>query len=603
VEPSIRKDTRGTGAVFVAFSLVSLIRIFVDLTIPPENDLFKSGLYDTLGILTFQMLYIGLTFALFLMVNRRLLTTLENDITERKLAEEALKISEEKFSITFQNIPDAIVISSLSNGKIIDANESFFRLTGFTKEESLGRTTLELNLWGNIAERAKLVEALQKQHQVLDFETDFRIKSGEIIRGLTSGEIIQLKDQTCVLSIIRDITKRKQAEEALRASEERFRAIFEQAAVGVALLETKSGRYVRINQTYCDFLGYTPAELLQKGFQDVTYPEDVQANADHNAKLIVGQIRTFSLEKRYVRRDGTILWGKLTVSPLWNPGETPDTYFHIAVVENIAECKQAEEQLKNYSVHLEEMIESRTRELREAQEKLVRHETLAMLGQLAGSVGHELRNPLGIINSAVYFLKLTQPNADEKTRQYLVMIEREIRNADKIIGDLLDFARVKSVERVVVSVSELIRQTLERFPAPASVEVSLDLPTDLPQVFVDPHQMTQVLGNLTVNACQAMKDGGQLIVSSEQLSVNGNTSTSLSSSQWVRIAVKDTGVGIPPENMGKLFEPLFTTKPKGIGLGLAVSKKLAEANGGRLEVESKAGKGSTFTLVLPVRGD
>ena len=138
---------------------------------------------------------------------------------------------------------------------------------------------------------------------------------------------------------------------------------------------------------------------------------------------------------------------------------------------------------------------------------------------------------------------------------------------------------------------DLIHQTLERFPVPTNVEVTLDIPANLPQIFVDVRQMTQVLGNLTTNACQAMKDGGKLSVISQ----------SRVTDHWLLITVRDTGVGIPPENMKKLFEPLFTTKIKGIGLGLAVCKKLAEANDGRIEVQSEAGVGSTFTIYLPVK--
>jgi signal transduction histidine kinase len=135
------------------------------------------------------------------------------------------------------------------------------------------------------------------------------------------------------------------------------------------------------------------------------------------------------------------------------------------------------------------------------------------------------------------------------------------------------------------------------------VDVSIDIPTDLPRIFVDPRQMIQVLGNITVNAYQAMKDGGKLTVSSRQSSVKAGSlitdNSSLVTDNWILITVKDSGVGIPPENMGKLFEPLFTTKTKGIGLGLAVSKKLIEANGGRIEVKSETGQGSTFTIWLP----
>jgi len=308
--------------------------------------------------------------------------------------------------------------------------------------------------------------------------------------------------------------------------------------------------------------------------------------------------------------------------------------------QEISERKQVEERIQQLNATLEQRVEHRTRELREAQEQLVRNEKLAVLGQLAGSVGHELRNPLSVINTSIYFLKLAQSDADWKIKEHHAMIEQEVQNADKIIGDLLDFARVVSSDRKPVSVDGLVRQTLERFPVPARVELTLELPDDLPDVFADPRQVEQVLGNLTVNACQAMAPttemisqestgtpspqtgsvralagGGKLTISaavqkdlasappSADTADGGllpDGSASRMPPRLVAIAVKDTGVGITPENMKKLFEPLFTTKAKGIGLGLAVSRKLAEANGGRIEVESEPGKGSTFTLWLPV---
>jgi signal transduction histidine kinase len=224
----------------------------------------------------------------------------------------------------------------------------------------------------------------------------------------------------------------------------------------------------------------------------------------------------------------------------------------------------------------------------------VRQEKLAVLGQMAGSVGHELRNPLGVINTTVYYLKMVQPDVNEKIKEKHAIIEEEVHKADKIIGDLLGFARVITAEPEQVPVEKLVRQTLEHFPIPNGIKVLLDLPKNLPEVFADPRQVEQVLGNLVTNGCQAMDNSGQLSVSSDQMSEN--------TKQWVRISVTDTGTGISPENMKKLFEPLFTTKTQGIGLGLAVSRKLAEANGGRIEVESEPGKGSIFTLYLPTAG-
>jgi signal transduction histidine kinase len=268
-----------------------------------------------------------------------------------------------------------------------------------------------------------------------------------------------------------------------------------------------------------------------------------------------------------------------------------NTVFGISVFgRDITERKQLEQTLQEYNARLEMQVEARTRELRQAQEQLVRQEKLAVLGRIAGSVSHELRNPLGVINNSIYYLEVVQPEAGEKIRHHHAMIRQEVRNAEKIIDDLLDFVRTITAEREQVSVRRLVKMALERTQVPADIEVTIELADDLPEVFVDPGQVAQVLGNLVLNACQATGAGGKLTFSARQ------------EKDIVLVAVKDTGEGIPPENMSKLFEPLFTTRVTGIGLGLPICRKLAEANGGRIEVESEVGKGSTFTLFLPVQG-
>jgi signal transduction histidine kinase len=250
----------------------------------------------------------------------------------------------------------------------------------------------------------------------------------------------------------------------------------------------------------------------------------------------------------------------------------------------------AEGEIRQLNASLEQRVEERTQELRVAQEDLVRKEKLSVLGQIADSVGHELRNPMGVISNAVYFLKMAQPDANEKIKEYLDLIEKHIYLSNMIVTDLLDFTRVESVERKSISVAKIIHQTLERFPAPESVQVEIDLPADLPNIYADSQHIIQILGNLALNAYQAMAPkGGKLAVSAR---IQDN---------MICIALRDSGVGISPENMEKLFEPLFTTKPKGIGLGLAVSKKLIEANDGRIEVESEVGVGSTFKVWLPMQ--
>ncbi|MBL7119588.1 MAG: MEDS domain-containing protein [Dehalococcoidia bacterium] len=258
------------------------------------------------------------------------------------------------------------------------------------------------------------------------------------------------------------------------------------------------------------------------------------------------------------------------------------------LAENL-ERKRAEEALKEYLEHMEETIEERTKELREAQEELIHKEKLAALGELAGGVGHELRNPLGVISNAVYFLKSTLSDADQTTREYLELMSSEVGNVERIISDLLSYPHTRPAEKEEAAVSYLVTQVLEKQPPPEKVKVPTNIPSDLSPVFADPHQIGQVLLNLVTNAYQAMPEGGNLTISAR------------AQQGQVAVSITDTGLGIPQENIAKIFEPLFTTKAKGIGLGLAVCRDLVEANGGSIQVESKAGKGSTFTVVLPTK--
>ncbi|MBK5275780.1 MAG: HAMP domain-containing protein [Desulfuromonadales bacterium] len=269
-----------------------------------------------------------------------------------------------------------------------------------------------------------------------------------------------------------------------------------------------------------------------------------------------------------------------------------------------------------------EDLGARTRELLDAQEELVRNEKLAILGQLSGSVGHELRNPLGVMSNAVYFLKMVLTGADETTKEYLDIIKNEIDNSLRIITDLLDFARTRPPQIKAVTARELTDESLGRCVIPDIVNLQTEIPDNLPLLRVDPLQMEQVLTNFITNAVQAMPDGGKLRVSARRAQGPGNREQEkyqqpipdprspipdprfpTSDPGFVEISVTDTGEGVAPENMKKLFQPLFTTKAKGIGLGLVVCKNLVEANGGRIEVKSEPGEGTTFTVALPVEKD
>ena len=296
-----------------------------------------------------------------------------------------------------------------------------------------------------------------------------------------------------------------------------------------------------------------------------------------------------ALEFRLHTKSGEIKHGLTTAAVI----EINGIPHILSTTRDITDRKKAEKAVQEYSVHLEELVEERSRELNKAQERLLRQERLAALGQLAGSIAHELRNPLAVISNATTYLSMIQPEANEKVREYIEIIQSETRTSDKIISDLMDYARLQTVERKPSEISEIIRNALARNPTPEHIKVSIQMPSGLPPVLVNATQIEQVIGNLLTNAYQAMPTAGDLILTVE-------VSRDAAEEDWMKITLKDNGEGITQEDMEKIFEPLFTTKVKGIGLGLAVSKKIIDANHGRIEVESLPGQGSTFSLYLPI---
>ncbi|HEX6315156.1 MAG TPA: ATP-binding protein [Gemmatimonadaceae bacterium] len=244
---------------------------------------------------------------------------------------------------------------------------------------------------------------------------------------------------------------------------------------------------------------------------------------------------------------------------------------------------------------LERRIEARTADLQTAltqlqdtQDELVRKEKLATIGQLASSVGHELRNPLGVMANAVYILERTMDTSSPKAKQYLQLLNTQIRLSERIVSDLLDSTRSKSPQRRRINVQPLLTENLGRVAIPSNVHVEVVVDDHVPEIEVDPDQIGQILVNLFTNATQAMDNQpGVLRVHAR----NGDGR--------VHIDVRDTGPGVPPDLTDKIFEPLYTTKARGIGLGLSVSRSLATANQGSLRVVNHPGGGAVFTLDLP----
>jgi PAS domain S-box-containing protein len=555
------------------------------------------------------------------------------DITDRKRAEEAQHASEMRYRGLFENSPVSLWEQDFSAVKRFMEELRLSGVTDFraflTSHPDVLRACMQkIKVLDVNAATLALYRATHKDQLIgtleqivaIDNAQDFVDELVKIAEGKTEfaweGENYALNGEKLSVSLhmsaapgyedslrkvlvsIMDITERKQAHVELEQAEARYRLLFENAIEGI-FQTTPAGQFMTANPALLKMLGYDSLEDMNATVKNLAHKFYVQPGRRKEFRHVLeqdGEITSF--ESEVYRKDGSTLWISENARLVReNHGKV---LYYEGTLTDITARKQAEDALLQLNSNLEQRVEERTSELRDAQEQLVRQEKLATLGQLAGGVGHELRNPLGVINSAVYYLKLVQPDADEKIKKYHLIIEQEVNTAGRIINDLLDFGRIVSPDRQPVSVPELLQRVLTRFPLPTSVQVQLRIPARLPKVFADPLHLEQVLGNLTTNAGQAMKEGGTLTISVR--SSRPPASFALPPGLCLMIAIKDTGTGISPENMKRLFEPLFTNKLRGIGLGLAVSKKLAEANGGTIAVRSEPGKGSTFSLYLPVKG-
>lgn len=268
------------------------------------------------------------------------------------------------------------------------------------------------------------------------------------------------------------------------------------------------------------------------------------------------------------------------------------TYEAAISLENarlLEKMKQAEAALQRHREHLEEMVEERTRQLRKMQENLFVAERLAILGQLAGGISHEIRNPLNVISSSAYYLKMKLGDADKKLKGHIERIEAEVKNSAAIIDSLLSLSGMKEPRKESLNLIALLNDAIAISEIPETVKVIKDMPPDEIFMNADKGQLHIVFNNIIKNALEAMNETGTLIL---RVSKEGD--------KQVKILFIDTGVGIAPENMDKLFQLFFSTKARGVGFGISICKMIVEKHRGTISIESELGKGTIVTVVFPL---
>jgi signal transduction histidine kinase len=262
-----------------------------------------------------------------------------------------------------------------------------------------------------------------------------------------------------------------------------------------------------------------------------------------------------------------------------------ELFLHQAAVA--IENSQLIQQQKEYAEHLEEKVDERTKQLKEAQQQLIKSERLAAIGQVAAMVSHDLRNPLTAIKGATYFLNAKSGSQlDAKSKEMLELIDKGVQHANRIITDLLEYSKEIRLELSETTPKTVVKEALAMIQIPQNIQL-IDLSEDEAVMKMDLEKVKRVFDNLIKNAVDAMPDGGKLTIATHLSEGN------------VKFVFADTGTGMAKEVTEKLWTPFLTTKSKGMGLGLSICKRFIEAHGGTISVATEVGKGTTFTITMP----
>jgi PAS domain S-box-containing protein len=499
------------------------------------------------------------------------------DVTERRKADEALRENMSKLKSIFSTAPMGIGVAA--DRTLIEVNEYMCRMLGYSRAELVGQeacflypTDEEYKLSG------REYRQLNRGGKV-SMESRYRCKDGGIIDvAITAAQMSPDNPAAGVVFAVTDITERKHAEAALRESEARYRILFEHAPDGISITDSNTN-FVDANASLCRMLGYTRDELVGRHASTIVVESEVPRIAGTLESLKSSPVH--HEEWQFRRKDASVFTADLTMTMM------PDGNL-MGMVRDFTERRQAVESMR-----------SKNEELTAMTQQLWQASKLATMGELSASIAHELNNPLATVALRTENLLLQLP-ADSEQRKPLEVITQEVDRMATLVNNLLQFSRRSHRQVTTLDPRDEIANSVEFVHyhlRNRKIEVTREFTDLLPTIQADRQQLRQLFLNLLTNAGDAMPEGGKLVVRAAAARLND--------AEAVAIEFADSGEGITAENLKKIWEPFFTTKPegKGTGLGLAICRRIVEEHKGTISIESEPGRGTTVRITLPATNE
>ncbi|MDJ0781670.1 MAG: PAS domain S-box protein [Desulfosarcinaceae bacterium] len=506
---------------------------------------------------------------------------LRMEIDERRRTAEALKDSDEKFGKAFQASPMALIIRDEDTGKVVDVNDKFLSLLGYSEEMVIGNTTLGLGMWADPAEREAFLMLFSKGERVKNFRCRFRRSNGQFGVGLISAERIHLKGRAFMLAILNDVSELEEIKASEQESRQRMAAVFAAAATSIVIIDAEAHTIVDANPAALELLGLSAETVVGSPCHQFICPQfDGQCPMEMEGRLAE---QATGREQEITNVDGE----KIPVLR-----KTVRTTIHgrphyITSIVNLSSLKEAESERKTLEARLHQS------------------QRLEAIGTLAGGIAHDFNNMLA---SIMGFTELSIDDA--QSNPDLVANLQEVLNAGRrakdLIQQILAFSRERDQDFRPMAMRPVINEALKllRASLPTTIEIQTDL-EKIDPIKGDPTQIHQVLMNLATNAGHSMRTtGGLLHVRLSQRRLEREflrRHPDLPPGQYALLEVADTGTGMTTAVVERIYDPFFTTKDKseGTGLGLSVVHGIIKTHQGAITVESKPGEGTTFRIYLP----